>query len=354
MTTPAAERGQITRSERGQKYEALQARLAKTADSMGATIAKSISKDQLVQFMLGAVRKNPDILDCDPQSVALAMLQIGALGLPLGPLGYIYVIPYKTELQVIVGYKGMLELIRRSGQIQRIDARCVYEADSFKVSFGLNPDLHHTPGDHDYDPKKIIGAYVVVITKDGGEYFDWMTIREVEVARKRSRAKGGPWVTDYDRMVRKTVIRRLFSGGTVPASVEVMKVIEDEEVIEAADVGMQAFEDPPTRQLTSEIDGVNSPYIDAEPEREPARSESGGYGHEEATGPALASAEEQKAVAVAMEARGWLGNAIKKNGPVSGWTVEAVADMRAYLAANPPTEAKKPTTPPADDDGGAP
>lgn len=354
MTTQAAERAPIARSERGQKYAALQERLTKTAESMGATIANSLTKDQLVQFMLGAVRKTPAILDCDPASVALAMHQIGTLGLRLGPLGHVYVVPYKKDLQVIVGYKGFIELALRSTLVAYVEAKVIYRQDDFRVAFGLNRDLQYSPGDHDCLDADIVGAYCLVKLKDGSSVFDFMRRREIEAVRKRSRAAGsGPWVSDYAAMCRKTVIRRLFSGGTVPMATELARVIDNEDAVDAAELGM--IEDAPTHQITDTIDGANSPYIDAEPEREPARSESSGYGYMQTdTGPALASEADRNATADAMKARGWLGAAIKTHGPVSGWTDDDIAKMRAELAKLVPTEAKTPTTPPADDDGGAP
>ena len=73
------------------------------------------------------------------------------LGLEPGTLGYCYLVPYQNkktgqlEIQFQLGYKGILELVRRSGQVENIEARVVYEKDKFDFEYGLTPKLVHKP-----------------------------------------------------------------------------------------------------------------------------------------------------------------------------------------------------------------
>ncbi|MED0762673.1 recombinase RecT, partial [Aneurinibacillus thermoaerophilus] len=62
-----------------------------------------------------------------------------------GLIGHCYIIPYGREAQFIIGYKGMIDLARRSGQIEQIYAHAVYEADHFEYELGLHPKLVHKP-----------------------------------------------------------------------------------------------------------------------------------------------------------------------------------------------------------------
>src|SRR5690606_11267902 len=126
------------------------------------------------------------------------------------------------ECQFVIGYKGMIDLARRSGNIESIYAQVVKENDEFEYQYGLEPDLKHKPAMKDRG--KTIGAYAVAKFKDGGYQFEFMSVDEIEKRRKRSAAKdSGPWVTDYDEMCMKTVIRHMFKY--LPISIEIMRQV---------------------------------------------------------------------------------------------------------------------------------
>jgi recombination protein RecT len=109
----------------------------------------------------------------------------------------------------------------------------VYENDVFMYEYGLKEDIKHIPCMDDRG--KIIAVYAVAILKDGGHQFDVMSKAEVDNIRNSSKSKdNGPWVTHYEEMAKKTVLRRLFKW--LPCSVEMQKaVILDEQL----DVGIQ-------------------------------------------------------------------------------------------------------------------
>ena len=102
------------------------------------------------------------------------------LGLePGGTLGHIYFIPYGNKCTPIIGYKGYLELARRSGQVARLDARVVYEGEKFEVTAGLHPNIEHSVrGDVDRSDDKIVAAYAVAVLKDGAG-LGWKSRRRV-------------------------------------------------------------------------------------------------------------------------------------------------------------------------------
>lgn len=126
--------------------------------------------------------------------------------------------------------KGMIDLARRSGNIQSIAVREVYENDYFKLEYGLNEKLEHIPWhvreDNPQDePGNFIGAYMVAHFKDGGHYTAYMTKKEIDKHRDRSKTgNSGPWVTDYTEMAKKTVIRANWKY--LPISIEVTKQVE--------------------------------------------------------------------------------------------------------------------------------
>jgi recombination protein RecT len=205
---------------------------------MQLALPKHVTAERLARVALTEVRKNPALARCDQTSFLGALMTCAQLGLePGGPLGHAYLIPFenrkanRTEVQFIVGYRGMIDLARRSGQIVSIEARPVYEGDAFEVSLGLDSNLRHVP---DFDnpnrvqPDKLRFVYAVAKLKDGGVQFEVMSRREVEAVRAQSRAGSSvPWVTHFEAMALKTVTRRLFKW--LPISIELATAIDADE-----------------------------------------------------------------------------------------------------------------------------
>lgn len=204
---------------------------------MAAVMPKHMSADRMYQLALSAYNQTPELKQCSPQSVLGCLMKCSALGLEpsaVDGLGRAYILPYNNkktghkEAQLIIGYKGMIDLARRSGQIVDISARAVHEGDFFEYEYGVHEDIRHIPSP-DYDgTQPLTHVYVVAHFKDGGHYIDVMTKKEVDAVRARSKtSKFGPWATDYEAMARKTVIRRAFPY--MPVSTEIQAdVLSDE------------------------------------------------------------------------------------------------------------------------------
>jgi recombination protein RecT len=172
-----------------------------------------------------------------------------------------YLVPFKDQCTLIVGYKGMVELAYRSRLIKSIRARAVYEGDRFTYKDGLSPVLDWEPGDTPRDPKKITHAYCIVETKDGGVIYDVMTKAEIDAIRGRSKASGsGPWVTDYAEMAKKTIMRRTLK--MAPMSIEMVKADAIDMAAETGDGSLLAewsdVDEAPAAQSGSRVDGLAS------------------------------------------------------------------------------------------------
>jgi recombination protein RecT len=133
-----------------------------------------------------------------------AMLDCSSLGLE--PDGRrCHLIPYGTEVQLIVDWKGLVELAKRSGEVVSWKAETVKERDSFDWQTG---EITHSINWRE-DRGKLQAVYSIVKLSNGEIDTEVMTLAEVEAIRKRSKAGGsGPWVTDFEEMAKKTVIRR--------------------------------------------------------------------------------------------------------------------------------------------------
>lgn len=130
----------------------------------------------------------------------------------------------------IIGYKGMIDLARRSGHIQSIYAHAVHENDEFEYELGLHPKLEHKPSHGDRGA--FIGAYAVAHFKDGGYQMEFMPKSEIEKRRKRSASANSsysPWSSDYEEMAKKTVVRYMFKY--LPISIKVQTQAQQDEVV---------------------------------------------------------------------------------------------------------------------------
>ncbi|MCP4437114.1 MAG: hypothetical protein GY913_21785 [Proteobacteria bacterium] len=210
--------------------------IAQNFKKITSVIPKHLTPERLARIVVIEGTKNPRLLQCTSESVVRSVMLAAQLGLePGGAFGHLYLIPYGKDCTPLIGYKGLLELARRSGQIRRLDAVCVYEGETFEVKRGLFPNLEH---DQDFNidrsDQKMIAAYAVAVLTSGDPVFEVLTRDEIESRRRRSRAgSSGPWKTDYARMARKSAIRALLNGGLVPLSAEMVQALgEDADHIE--------------------------------------------------------------------------------------------------------------------------
>lgn len=193
-------------------------------EQLAMAVPKFLTPDRLIRVALNAMASTPALLNCSQNSLLSAVMQCAQLGLEPGILGDAYLIPYGQTVQFIPGYKGLLKLARRTGEISTINAREVYMGDQFDYAYGLEPFLVHKPVGTK-DRGKITHFYAAAKLKDGSFQFEVMTIDEVEEHRdKYSKAKAnGPWVTNFREMGLKTALRRLCK--LLPSSTELQQAV---------------------------------------------------------------------------------------------------------------------------------
>lgn len=200
---------------------------------IAAMLPRHLSAERLLKVAQMAATTTPELLKCELPSLLGAIAQCAQLGLePNTVLGHAYLVPFNTKrkeadgreywvkaVQVIVGYKGLIDLARRSGQIVSIAAHAVREQDDFDFAYGLEERLYHRPR-LEVERGAIIAFYAVAKLKDGGQAFEVMSRAQVDAIMRASQSKGekGPWQDHYEAMGRKTVIRRL--AKYLPLSIE--------------------------------------------------------------------------------------------------------------------------------------
>lgn len=195
------------------------------AKQFETALPKHINTDRFVRIAITAIRQNPKLALCSQESLLGSLMVSAQLGLePGGVLGQCYLIPYGKECQFQIGYKGMIELLRRSGQLADIYVYTVHKNDEFKITYGLDRNLIHIPN---FDnPGEEIGYYAVAKLKDETKPFYFMTVKQIEEHAKRfsKTFNNGPWQTDFEAMAHKTVIKQLLKF--LPVSVEFLENID--------------------------------------------------------------------------------------------------------------------------------
>lgn len=235
---------------------------------MKGEIAKALpsvmTPERFTRIVTSAISTTPQLAQTTPQSFLGAMMTAAQLGLePNTPLGQAYLLPYKNhgrlECQFQLGYKGLIDLAYRSGQVTIIQAHEVRENDEFSYSFGLEPTLHHVPARSDRG--QVVCYYAMFRTKDGGFGFEVMSREDVEAHAKRySKSYGGsfsPWSTNFDEMAKKTVLKKCLKYAPLKsdfvravASDETIKTELAADMTEVAPVDVAYTVDPETGEVT--------------------------------------------------------------------------------------------------------
>ncbi len=187
--------------------------------SMEGEIAKALpsvlTPERFTRMVLTAISSNPKLGSCTPNSFLGAMMASAQLGLEVNtPLGQAYILPYQNkgvlEAQFQLGYKGLIDLAYRSGEVELVQAHIVYENDKFECEYGLDAKLVHVPADKDRG--NAVKVYAMFKTKSGGYGYEVMSMDDVkEHAKKYSKAYSSsysPWTTNFEEMAKKTVLKK--------------------------------------------------------------------------------------------------------------------------------------------------
>lgn len=243
-------------------------------EQMAMALPKHVTADRLSRMVVTNIRNTPALLECSMSSLVACTVQASSLGLEPGLTGHCYFVPFYNskkgckEAQFITGYKGLIDLARRTGSITTIAAAAIYSGDRFLYRKGFDEVLEHEPNFQDRG--ELIGFYAYAKTNDGGRYAEVMTLQDVAKIRARSKAKdSGPWVTDFEEMGKKTVLRRLCKY--LPISIEVARTIKQDEETE--------FSSASTVELNLGSLPVTLPDVEVAPQAPPDTPEPEGDMH---------------------------------------------------------------------------
>lgn len=195
----------------GQRGDALATILEGYNDGLLKINPQPAAIDRMKMLFVLSCKNTPKLLDCEVGSLIKALFTAVSMNLEPDPyFGQVYLIPYGKNVQVIPGYKGLLKLVRNTGDVTTMNAVTVHKNDEFDYDLAGFERPRHKANLEDRGPA--IAYYFICNYKDGSFHFELMTKEEVEHVRVSSAAvksgKGSPWGTHYDEMAKKTVIRR--------------------------------------------------------------------------------------------------------------------------------------------------
>lgn len=210
---PSLQQGQVpTLSPRQKAIESLNNQLDKYKASVLPNLLQKHGIDplQFIQVVLTEIKKNEKLLQAfmeNPHSMFASILAGAEIGLiPSDMLGEFYLIPrnmkqsdgkYKLSVTPLIGYKGLTNILLRSGDITRIHTEVVYEGDEFSPIYGLEPNIIHKPNfDVPRTADKIKYAYAVAKMKNGEYQFAVMTRAEIEVVKNLSKVPNDLYFND--------------------------------------------------------------------------------------------------------------------------------------------------------------
>ena len=171
---------------------------------------------------LNAVSKTPSLMECTFESFTSCLLTCAELRLMPGALQECAIVPFNNskkgckEAVFMLQYQGLCQLLYRSGFIKDIECEIVCEKDFFEFKRGSDRKLVFEPFDGDWEERgEWVGVYCIIRNTFGGEHIKYMTTKEVNAIKARSRAANSsdsPWNSKYlgDKawMWMKTVLKQ--------------------------------------------------------------------------------------------------------------------------------------------------
>ena len=238
----AANKTAVANTKKNKKpIEVVNAIIAAKSSEIKKALPAVMTPERFSRITLSAISTNPVLAQAavtSPMTLLGSMMTAAQLGLePNTPLGHCYLIPRKRkgvwEVQFQIGYKGLIDLAYRSGEVTIIQAHCVYANDTFEYELGLDPKLRHIPASGNRG--EMTHAYAMFKTKGGATGFACMTKDDLDNHRDRysDAAKSGfsPWSTQYEEMCKKTVLKAALKYA--PLKSDFVRAVSNDETVKA-------------------------------------------------------------------------------------------------------------------------
>ena len=227
-----------------QPIELIRRDLDRMTTEFSVSLPQHIPVDRFKRTVLTAINLDPELLTADRRSLMGAAMRAAHDGLyPDKREGAFVIFNTKVKedgkdrwikaVQWMPMVYGIIKKMRNSGELVSIVAHEVYQKDKFHYALGDEEHIDHEPYLGDEEPGKMIAVYAIAKLKDGTVQREVMTRAQTDKVRSVSKSKdSGPWVTWYEEMARKSVVRRL--SKYLPMSTEIEDMLRRDDAISAA------------------------------------------------------------------------------------------------------------------------
>ncbi len=209
----------------------------KLKPQLALALPKHMNADRMTRLALTAFSTNANLQACSAQSIAGSIMTAAQLGLEPGINGQGYLIPYKTTCTFVPGWKGLVDLVARSGRAT-VWTGAVYPGDKFEYQLGDSPFCRHIPGDGADENERFTHVYAIGRVKDASmAVIEVWTYAKVQKHLKQYNKVGGRHYAfendnNFEMYGRKGALLQVLKY--MPASIEVANAIE---VSHASDAG---------------------------------------------------------------------------------------------------------------------
>lgn len=240
----------------GEQQQSLQQQLVSMEKQFQRAMPRGVEAVQLIRDVMTCMRQTPKLAECNGASVLGAAMTCAQLGLRpgVGALGHAWILPFwdkksnGQKAQLIIGYKGYVELGHRSDRIASLHSRIVYSNDLFDIEYGAAEDkwVHKPFLDGPRGDTKLFYA-VGRLANGGYSVTDPMTVADMEAHRDRfamAKYQGkviGPWADHFDAMGQKTMLLRLMA--LMPKSTEIARAMDNDGAVRM-DLSEGAIDNP--------------------------------------------------------------------------------------------------------------
>lgn len=202
----------------------------KLVQHMPAGWTAEVAKRGALAILQADKKTGGKIAKCTPESLVLAILQAASYGLQLDTSDA-YIIPYGGEATLSIGWRGMVKLAKRGGELTDIEAEVVYPGERFVASRGTDPTRHGLIHEISIDRAgELRAVYALITLADGSKTFEIMSREDVDAVRAVSKAPNSPaWKNWFGEMGKKAVIRRALKRFSMTA--EVASIIANDEAL---------------------------------------------------------------------------------------------------------------------------
>lgn len=238
-------------------------------------LPRHMTPDRMIRMALTAATRTPKLLNCSLESIGLALLQASQFGVEVNGRDA-HLVPYGDQCQLIVDYKGMIQLAYRSGIVDGVSAKAVYERDLFEYELGSDEHLKHVPCTED-DPGKLVYAWAMVRFKGGGNKFVVLNRRDIKRRMEKSQTakrSDSPWQQHPEAMWAKSAVKELAKWmPQVPEMDAFHNAVADDDAKEygAVTLDVQPIETPPSKseQLAQQMRERNGNGASHQQEEDP-------------------------------------------------------------------------------------